>query len=33
MAPNSTIWEEGKGAVAGFGARRQNGAAVAYILK
>jgi integrase len=30
---NSTAWDEGKGAVAGFGARRQKGAAVAYVVK
>jgi integrase len=28
-----TVWDEGKGAVAGFGARRQTGEAVAYVLK
>jgi len=30
---NSTVWDEGKGAVAGFGARRQKGEAVAYFVK
>ena len=29
----SIVWDSGKGAVAGFGARRQKGAAVAYVLK
>jgi integrase len=28
-----TVWDKGKGAVAGFGARRQRGDAVAYVLK
>jgi|ERR1700722_10255519 hypothetical protein len=30
---NRTVWDKGKGAVAGFGARRQKGEAVAYVLK
>jgi len=30
---NSTVWDEGKGAVTGFGARRQKGGAVAYVVK
>ncbi|MFO1124009.1 MAG: site-specific integrase [Methylocystis sp.] len=29
----STVWDDGKGAVAGFGARRQKGAAISYVLK
>jgi integrase len=33
LALNSTVWDEGKGAVTGFGARRQNSDAVAYVLK
>lgn len=33
ILPNSTIWDEGKGAVSGFGVRRQKGDVVAYILK
>ena len=28
-----TLWDDGKGAVAGFGARRQRGDAVTYVLK
>jgi integrase len=30
---NSTFWDKGKGAVSGFGARRQKGDAVAYVVK
>jgi integrase len=30
---NATFWDEGKGAVTGFGARRQKGDAVAYVVK
>jgi Arm DNA-binding domain len=30
---NGTVWDNGRGAVAGFGARRQKGEAVAYVLK
>jgi integrase len=30
---NSTVWDEGRGAVTGFGARRQKGDAAAYIVK
>ena len=30
---NSTRWDEGKGAVTGFAARRQKGDAVAYVVK
>lgn len=33
LNPNSTVWDDGKGAVAGFGARRQKGEAVAYVVK
>ncbi len=33
IAPNSTLWDAGKGAVSGFGARRQKGDAVAYFVK
>ena len=32
LAPGAIIWDAGKGAVAGFGARRQRGS-VAYVLK
>jgi integrase len=30
---DTTAWDEGRGAVTGFGARRQKGAALAYIVK
>jgi integrase len=33
LPTNSTIWDHGKGAVTGFGARRQKGEAVTYFLK
>lgn len=33
MPQNSTAWDEGKGAVSGFGARRQKGSTVAYVVK
>ena len=33
LTPNSTVWDRGKGAVSGFGARRQNGASIAYVVK
>lgn len=33
ISRNSIIWDEGKGAVTGFGARRQTGDAVAYVVK
>ena len=33
IPPGKTVWDEGKGAVTGFGARRQKGHAVAYVLK
>ena len=33
IAQNATAWDEGKGAVTGFGARRQKGDAVAYVVK
>ena len=33
LGPNAIIWDHGKGAVAGFGARRRTGAAVTYMLK
>ncbi len=33
ISPNSTAWDEGRGAVAGFGARRQKGDAIAYVVK
>jgi integrase len=33
LAPNSVVWDEGKRSVSGFGARRQKGNAVAYVLK
>lgn len=33
LGADSIIWDSGKGAVAGFGARRQKGATVAYVVK
>ena len=33
IPPGKTLWDDGKGSVAGFGARRQSGNAVAYVLK
>jgi Arm DNA-binding domain len=33
LRPSSTVWDTGKGAVSGFGARRQKGDAVAYVVK
>ena len=33
LKPGGTIWDQGKGAVSGFAARRQKGDAVAYVLK
>ncbi|GLI92982.1 integrase [Methylocystis echinoides] len=33
IQPGSTAWDDGKGAVPGFGARRQKGEAVSYVLK
>ena len=33
LKPGEIAWDGGKGAVAGFGARRQKGDAVAYVLK
>ena len=27
------VWDDGKGSVSGFGARRQKGAAVTYLIK
>src|SRR5580698_1617731 len=33
IPPNSTFWDQGKGAVSGFGARRQKGHSVAYVVK
>jgi integrase len=33
LPPGSILWDHGKGAVTGFGARRQKGEAVAYLLK
>lgn len=33
LGPNAIIWDQGKGAVAGFGARRRTGTAVTYMLK
>ncbi len=33
LSPNSTIWDGGKSAVPGFGARRRTGVAVSYFLK
>jgi integrase len=33
ISQNSTAWDQGRGAVTGFGARRQKGGAVAYVVK
>ena len=33
IPPGRTAWDEGRGAVAGLGARRQTGDAVAYVVK
>jgi integrase len=33
LEPRSTLWDDGKSAVPGFGARRQKGAAISYVLK
>ena len=33
LGPDQIIWDSGKGAVAGFGARRRTGTAVTYVLK
>jgi Arm DNA-binding domain len=33
LPPDSTVWDTGKGAVSGLGARRQKGDAVAYFVK
>jgi Arm DNA-binding domain len=33
LGPNEIIWDNGKGAVPGFGARRRTGTAVVYIVK
>jgi integrase len=33
LGPGEVIWDAGKGSVTGFGARRQRGAAVTYVLK
>ena len=33
IPPNSTVWDKGKGAVSGFGVRRQKGDSVAYVVK
>src|ERR1700730_17664182 len=33
LQPGSILWDHGKGAVTGFGARRQKGEAVTYLLK
>ncbi len=33
LPQNSTVWDAGKGAVSGFGARRQKGASIAYVVK
>jgi hypothetical protein len=33
LPPGSILWDHGKGAVTGFGARRQKGEIVAYLLK
>jgi integrase len=33
LGPNEIIWDTGKGAVSGFGARRRTGTAVVYLVK
>jgi integrase len=33
LAPGQIIWDDGRGSVTGFGARRQKGAAVSYLIK
>ena len=33
LKPGEIAWDDGKGAVSSFGARRQKGDAVAYVLK
>jgi integrase len=33
LGPGEVIWDAGKGSVTGFGARRQRGSAVTYVLK
>jgi integrase len=33
LSPKTTVWDEGKGAVTGFGARRQRSVAISYFLK
>ena len=33
LAQNSIAWDHGKGAVSGFGVRRQSGDAVSYVIK
>ena len=33
LRPGETIWDAGRGSVLGFGARRQKGAAISYMLK
>jgi integrase len=33
LQPGSILWDDGKGAVSGLGARRQKGRAIAYVLK
>ena len=33
LGPDQIVWDAGKGAVAGFGARRRSGNAVSYVLK
>jgi Arm DNA-binding domain len=33
IRPGATLWDDGKGSVAGFGARRQKGTAISYVLK
>jgi integrase len=33
IRPSVTLWDDGKGSVAGFGARRQTGQGVSYVLK
>ena len=33
LGPGQVIWDDGKGSVSGFGARRQKGEAVSYLIK
>jgi hypothetical protein len=33
LPANTILWDDGKGSISGFGARRRTGASVAYVLK